>query len=67
MKSSENVDSFVTPMDIVRFNRAQLKRAIVNLSNAQKRKDEKAVVNIQRKILLYESTISIVEQYKTKA
>lgn len=66
MKSSENVDSFVTPMDIVRFNRAQLKRAIVNLSNAQKRKDEKAVVNIQRKILLYESTISIVEQYKTK-
>ena len=61
-KTTETV--FVaTSSDIIRFNRIQLKRAKTNLLNAQKRGDKKAVVNIQRKIAIYQYTIGIAQQY----
>ena len=53
----------ITPPDVIRFNRVQLKRAKTNLLNAQKRGDKKAVVNIQRKIAIYQYTIGIAQQY----
>lgn len=63
-KSAETV--FVaTPDDVIRFNRAHLRRAKTNLINAQKRRDTKAVANIQRKIALYKYTISLAECYKS--
>lgn len=62
MKLPENV--FVaTPSDVVRFNKAQLVRAKNNLFNAQKRGDKKAVANIQRKIAIYQYTISMAQMY----
>lgn len=61
-KSAETV--FVaTPDDVIRFNKAHLRRAKTNLVNAQKRRDTKAVANIQRKIALYKYTIALVQQY----
>ena len=54
-----------TPDDVIRFNKAHLRRAKTNLANAQKRRDTRAVANIQRKIALYKYTISLAECYKS--
>lgn len=63
-KSAETV--FVaTPDDVIRFNKAHLRRAKTNLVNAQKRRDTRAVANIQRKIALYKYTIGLAECYKS--
>lgn len=56
----------ITPPDVIRFNRVQLKRAKTNLLNAQKRGDKKAAVNIQRKIAIYQHTIELVQWYITE-
>lgn len=53
----------IAPPDIVRFNKAQLRRAKTNLVNAQKRGDKRAVANIQRKMAIYQYTINIVQLY----
>ena len=61
-KSTETV--FVaTPSDVVRFNKTQLGRAQTNLFNAQKRGDRRAVVNIQRKMAIYQYTIDMAQGY----
>lgn len=52
-----------TPLDIIRFNKAQLTRARNNLFNAQKRGDRKAAANIQRKITIYQYTISMAKRH----
>lgn len=58
------VENFVaTPSDVVRFNRTQLGRAKTNLLNAEKRGDRKAVVNIQRKMAIYQYTIDMAQRY----
>lgn len=54
-----------TPEDVIRFNKAHLRRAKTNLANAQKRRDTRAVANIQRKIALYKYTIGLAECYKS--
>lgn len=57
-------DVIVTkPKDIIRYNKAQLKRANLNLDNAEKRGDTRAVKNILRKIGIYELTIELVSKY----
>ena len=43
--------------EAIRFNKIQLKRAKVNLYNAEQRGDCKAVANIKRKISIYNYTI----------
>lgn len=58
------VENFVvTPSDVVRFNKTQLKRAKTNLVNAQKRGDKRAVANIQRKMTIYQYTVDMAQQY----
>lgn len=58
------VENFVaTPSDVVRFNKAQLRRAKTNLVNALKRGDKRAVANIQRKITIYQYTVDMAQQY----
>lgn len=52
-----------TAADVVRYNKAQLKRAHTNLVNAQQRKDKRAAANIERKIAIYEYTIGLAESY----
>lgn len=52
--------------DIIRYNKAALKRAQTNLVNAQSRRDHRAVSNIQRKIKIYQATISIAEYYTSQ-
>lgn len=53
----------VSPKDVIRFNRIQLKRAKINLENAKNRRDNRAVANIQRKIAIYDWTIRVVQYY----
>jgi hypothetical protein len=53
-------DFAVTPVEIIRFNKAQLRRAKKNLLGAQERGDRRATANLQRKIAIYEHTINIV-------
>ena len=61
-KTAETV--FVaTPSDVVRFNKTQLERAKNNLLNAQKRGDNTAATNIQRKISIYQHTIELAQRY----
>lgn len=61
-KTAETV--FVaTPSDVVRFNKTQLERAKNNLLNAQKRGDNTAATNIQRKIAIYQNTIAMAQRY----
>lgn len=58
------VENFVaTPSDVVRFNKAQLRRAKTNLVNALKRGDKRAVANIQRKMTIYQYTVDMAQQY----
>lgn len=52
-----------TAADVVRYNKAQLKRAHTNLVNAQQRKDKRAAANIERKIAIYEYTIDMAQRY----
>ena len=60
----ENLENpAVTARDVIRFNRVQLRRAQLNLTNAQRRKDTSAVANIQKKIALYQYTISMAQLY----
>lgn len=54
-KTTETV-FVVAPANVVRFNKAQLKRAKINLLNAEKR-------NIKRKMAIYRYTISMAEYY----
>ena len=62
MKLPEN--TFVaTPSDVVRFNKTQLERAKNNLLNAQKRGDNTAATNIQRKMAIYQHTIELAQRY----
>lgn len=53
-----------TPTDVIKFNKAQIRRAKVNLENAKNRRDARAVANIRRKIAVYELTISMAEYYQ---
>lgn len=53
----------VTPFDVIRFNKTQLRRAKANLFNAQKRRDRRAVANIQRKMAIYQYTIDMAQRY----
>lgn len=61
----EDKDCFpvVTAADVVRFNKAQLVRAKLNLFNAEKRGDKRAAANIKRKMAVYEYTINLAEYY----
>lgn len=61
----EDKDCFpvVTAADVVRFNKAQLGRAKLNLFNAEKRGDKRAAANIKRKMAVYEYTINLAEYY----
>lgn len=61
--ASASVPYKVTAAEVVRFNRALLNRAKGNLINAQQRGDSKAAANIERKIAIYEYTISMAEYY----
>lgn len=56
-------NSVVTPSDVVRFNKIQLRRAKTNLVNAQKRGDRRAVTNIQRKMAIYQYTVDMAQRY----
>lgn len=60
-------DFVVTPFDVIRFNKTQLRRAKTNLFNAQKRRDRRAVTNIQRKMVIYQYTIDMMQQYISKS
>lgn len=51
----------VTPKDVIRFNKARLRRAKINLENARNRRDIKAAANIQRKIAIYQWTIQMAQ------
>lgn len=61
----EDKDCFpvVTAADVVRFNKAQLVRAKLNLFNAERRGDKRAAANIKRKMAVYEYTINLAEYY----
>lgn len=61
-KTAETV-FVVTPADVVRFNKTQLKRAKTNLVNALKRGDKRAVANIQRKMAIYQYTVDMAQRY----
>lgn len=61
-KTTETV--FVaTSADVIRFNKAHLKRAKINLLNAEKRGDKRAIANIKRKMTIYQYTIRMAEYY----
>lgn len=48
----------------VEFFKKELFRAEKNLENAQKRQDERAIANIEKKILCYKLAISVLNQVK---
>lgn len=47
--------------EALKFFQSKLKRAQINLENAKKRGDTTAAGNIERKIKIYNYTISIIE------
>lgn len=47
--------------DALRYNKAQLRRARINLIKANKRGDKRAVKNIARKISIYLYVIDVLE------
>ena len=47
--------------DALRYNKAQLRRARINLIKADKRGDKRAVKNIARKISIYLYVIDVLE------
>lgn len=47
--------------DALKYNRAQLRRARINLIKADKRGDKRAVKNIARKISIYLYVIAVLE------
>lgn len=47
--------------DALKYNRAQLRRARINLIKAEKRGDKRAVKNIARKISIYLYVIDVLE------
>lgn len=47
--------------DALRYNKAQLRRARINLIKAEKRGDKRAVKNIARKISIYLYVIDVLE------
>nr|DAU60514.1 MAG TPA: hypothetical protein [Caudoviricetes sp.] len=47
--------------DALRYNKAQLRRARINLIKADKRGDKRAVKNITRKISIYLYVIDVLE------
>lgn len=53
----------ITPEDVLRYNRAQLRKALINLTQAERRNDTEAATNIQRKVKLFEYTINMVQCY----
>lgn len=61
----EDKDCFpvVTAADVVRFNKAQLGRAKLNLFNAEKRGDKRATANIERKMAIYQYMIAMATYY----
>lgn len=52
-----------TSADVIRFNKAQLGRARLNLFNAKQRGDKRAAANIKRKIVIYQYTIAMATYY----
>ena len=51
----------VTAQEVVQYFQSLLKRAWVNLGNAEARKDHRAVNNIKRKISIYAWVIAHIE------
>lgn len=47
--------------DALKYNKAQLRRARINLIKADKRGDKRAVKNIARKISIYLYVIDVLE------
>lgn len=47
--------------DALKYNKAQLRRARINLIKADKRGDKRAVKNIARKISIYSYVIAVLE------
>lgn len=51
-----------TAAEAMRFCKSQLKRCRINLHNAETRKDERAVANLQRKLTVYEYLYKLAAQ-----
>ena len=55
--------NIITTSDVIRYNKAQLRRAKANLVNAEKRKDKRAIENIKRKMLIFSFTCDVMMYY----
>lgn len=53
----------ISGVDVIRYNKAQLRRAKTNLINAEKRGDKRAAAHIRRKIAIYQYTIDLAKLY----